>query len=77
MKEFVQDVRLREGHLSRSQITGTVREPVAWNVLEHQLAMARMASAHHGSRSGRLAAWKSVQARGSPQFLNPAQGQNV
>ena len=62
MKAFVRDVRLREGYLSKSQVLGTVREKVPWNVIEHELALARMASKNHSSRSGRLAAWRSIQA---------------
>ena len=63
LKDFVVETRLREGHLSRAQVLGVTagaRWCNEWNKMEHELALARQATAADGSRTSRATAWMRV-----------------
>ena len=65
IRRFVTHCRLQEGILSKTQIQGSETQRInSWQLLEHQLALARQAGAGDGgSRQSRWHSWMSVQSR--------------
>ena len=65
IRQFVSHVRLEEQILSRAQIQGTDgRKLNRWQLLEHELALARQAgTTDGGSRQSRWHSWMAVQKK--------------
>ncbi|CAE7389123.1 unnamed protein product, partial [Symbiodinium microadriaticum] len=69
VRKYIQYVRLQEGMLSAAQILGTGSEDgdapklSRWQLLEHELALARQAGSLDGARQSRWSGWMQVQSK--------------
>ena len=63
IQKYVEQIRLREGVLSHSQITGTVQTKGEWHSLQAELAIARAASLDKGTRLSLAGGWMQTQAK--------------
>ena len=67
LQKYIQQVRLQEGMLSAAQIVGTESEDgkklPRWQMLQHELALARQAGTLDGTRQSRWSGWMQVQSK--------------
>ena len=74
--KFVSAVRIAEGLLSKALVEGARREENSWNIMVHELHLARQYCKYRGARSSRFATWMSSQESLAATAGKPSSGED-